>query len=130
MPEGFWTLLWLICLPITAALYLLGIYPLTMLGLSLAAVAVYFVLMRVHVYEGADFMYLMWISLFLVQSPRTGNLLMPVSFAIFLLASFVGCGLFYLLFPPVRQYLIDQHLPGFPAMLPISLALGLTVWLA
>ena len=128
MPEGFWTLLWLICIPITAWLYVIGIYPLTMLALSLAAVAVYFGLMLLHVYEGADFMFLMWISLFLVQNPRTGNILMPVSFAVCFLSAFLICAGFYVFFPPVKNYLKAQDLPGFPMMLPISLALWLTVF--
>lgn len=126
MPVGFWTVMVSVGTLITAWLYLVGYYPWYLLALSLGATGIYFMLMRMNVYQGADFVYLMFISLFLVQNPVTGHILMPVSFGIFLIASVVGFGMFYQT-KIVKDMVAAQKLPGFPMMLPISLALWMTV---
>lgn len=129
MPVGFWKWMVTIGTLITAWLYLVGYYPPYLLVLSLAANAIYFMLMRMNVYQGADFVYLMFISLFLVQNPVTGHILMPVSFGIYLIAAVVSFGILYQT-KIVKDLVAAQKLPGFPMMLPISLALWLTVMFA
>ena len=66
------------------------------------------------------------ITMFLVQNPRTGNVLMPVSFNIYLLASIVGIGIVY---QAVTRFKMVQEPKNFPFMLAISLALWTTVML-
>lgn len=129
VPEGFWNVMMAFCIPITAALYATGYYPYYLGILSLVTIAIYFILMRVEIYQGADFVYLLWITMFLVQNPVTGHILMPVSYGIFLIASVVGFGILYQT-EIVRRLTSTTGLPGFPMMLPISLALWLTVMIA
>ena len=129
VPKYFWVLLLTICIPITALLYVIGVYPIEMGGLSLVACGCYLLLRVMDLYQGADFVYLCCISLFLVQNPYTGHVLMPVSFGIFFLASVVSFAIAYQI-PAVRAYVDSKNLPGFPMMFPISLALVLTVLIA
>ena len=126
MPVGFWTLLWVICVPITVLLYITGTYPIEALGISLIATAAYFVLMVWNLYQGADFMFLAGISLFFITNPVSGHPLMQFSYLIFLIASVC---IFAILYQTriLDRWLISNNLPGFPGMLPISLALWLTV---
>ena len=132
MPVGFWTLLWIICLPVTGVLYLLKIYPIEALYISVLMVGIYFLLYTKHLYEGADFMYLAGISLFFVTNPINGHSLMAISYAIFLIVSVIGFAAFYqagvrFRIPDILNWTTSRDLPGFPMMLPISLALVLTV---
>jgi hypothetical protein len=129
MPEGFWNLMIILGIPFTGLLYLTGYYPLYLGLLAGFAVFVYAALLAKDVYQGADFAYLTWITLFLVQNPVTGHILMPISFGIYLIASVVSFGILYQT-KIVKDLLYSHNLPGFPMMLPISLALWLTVWLA
>jgi hypothetical protein len=130
VPKYFWVLLLTICIPITGLLYVIGMYPIEMGALSLVACGCYLLLRIVDLYQGADLVYLCCISLFLVQNPYTGHILMPVSFGIFLVASWVSFAIAYQL-PMVKAYIDSQDRTGrFPMMLPISLALILTVVIA
>ncbi len=129
MPIGFWTLLVVICAPITTLLYLTGYYPYYLFALSIGAIGAYLVLLMLGGYGGADFWYLTWIALFFVQNPSTGHILMPISFGIFLVASVVIFGALGRT-PIINKILVKNDLPGFPMMLPISLALILTVVIA
>jgi hypothetical protein len=124
MPEGFWMPLCVACIPITEILYLSGTYPWYLGALSLAVAGIYYMIFQAtDIMQGADFMYLFFISMFLVQNPVSGNILMPVPYAIFLVTSVVILGIFYNI-PQVKQRLVTNTLPG---MLTISLALVLTV---
>lgn len=126
MPVGFWTLLWVVCVPITIILYLAGIYPIEALWISLIATGLYFLLMVWNVYQGADFMFLAGISLFFITNPVSGHSLMQISYLIYLVASVC---IFAVLYQTklLDRWLASNNLPGFPMMLPISLALWLTV---
>ena len=138
LPVGFWTGLLVVCIPITGALYLTGTYQWYLGALSIGVAMIYFMLERLDIIQGADFMYLLFIALFLVQNPKSGNVLMPVSFGIFLIASVVGCAIIYQTIRHLGEkrgklVILDmpqKGLPGFPFLIPISLALWLTVMLA
>jgi hypothetical protein len=129
MPVGFWTGLIVVCGTITIALYLTGTYQWYLGLLSLGMVMFYYMLYCVGMFEGADFVYLAVISLFLVKNPITGNVLMPVSFGIFLVASLVGTAIAYQILKYANVPRIKE-MPNVPFMVPISLALWLTVGLA
>lgn len=129
MPVGFWTLLVVVCAPVTVLLYLTGYYSYYMAALSMGFIGAYLILLVMGWYGGADFWYLTWITLFFVQNPISGHILMPISFGIFLVASVVVFGVLGRT-PFINKVLINNDLPGFPMMLPISLALILTVAIA
>ena len=78
-----------------------------------------------EIMQGADFLYLLFISLFYVQNPISGNILTPVSYAIFLVAAVVSLGILYNI-PYVKTRIVTENLPG---MLTVSLALWLAVCL-
>ena len=126
MPVGFWTALVTISAPITVLLYVTGNYPIEALGVSFGMLFVYFLMLLANAYQGADFWYLVWISLFFVTNPVSGHSLMALSYFIFLIASVVIFAIVMRL-PPIKARLVSNNLPGFPMMLPISLALVLTV---
>jgi hypothetical protein len=98
---------------------------------SLVAIFVWFTAMRFHYFEGADFLYLTWISLFYIYNPRSGHWLMVLPFTIFLAACLIvtaGWILAYNLFTGKGLTLkFDKEIP---MMFPISAALLLTVLLA
>ena len=127
MPVGFWSLLWVICVPVTALLYITGIYPIEALWISLTATALYFLLMAWNLYQGADFMFLAGISLFFITNPVSGHSLMQFSYLIFLVASNTSIAILYRT-GIFDRWLISNNHPESPGgMLPISLALWLTV---
>lgn len=84
-----WAVMYTVCLPITGFLYAIGYYPTVLLPISFGAVTAYYILMRKGFFEGADFMFLAGISLFFVQNPISGLVLMPVSFGIFLMTAII-----------------------------------------
>ena len=132
LPKGFWTLLWTVCVPLTALLYLSVVYPIEALVISLFFVSVYFILMSKHIFEGADFMYLAGISLFFVTNPINNHSLMCITYAIFLIVSVIGFAAYYQVavrfkIQDILNWTSSDKLEGFPMILPISLALILTV---
>lgn len=126
MPIGFWTLLWVVCLPVTFSLYLIEMYPIEALWISLTATGLYFLLMVWNLYQGADFMFLAGISLFFITNPVSGHSLIAISYFIYFIASICTFAVLYQT-KIFERWLISENLPGFPMMLPISLALWLTV---
>ena len=123
IPKGFWNPMVIICAPITTVLYMVGYYPWYLALLSVGFFLLYLTMALHGWYEGADFWYLAFISLFLVINPLTGHILLTFSFAIFLLASVVGFALICNAIPTMKS-------AQFPMMVPISLALCLTVAIA
>ena len=123
LPKGFWVPLWIVCVPVTTILYLTGIYPWYLAPLSAGMVVFYYILYCWELFQGADFMYLAAITLFLVQNPVSGHILMPLTFGIYLIASVVILALVYNI-PQVKMRIAKENLPG---LLTISLALILTV---
>lgn len=126
--HNYWWWMIGICSPCVFILYYFDIYPMLLLGLSLAAVGVYFVAMRLGLFEGADFMFLMFISLYFVQNPISGLVLMPVSFGIFLMAVIIGANLIMRLVP--KGMIPPGFTKTFPMMIPISAAFLITLVLA
>lgn len=123
MPEGFWIPLVIAAGVPTVLLYVSGTYPWYLLALSLGVSGIYFLLERFDKIQGADFMYLLFITLFFVQNPINGHILIPVSYGIFLIASIVGIAMVY----QVLKKFGKINIKNFPMMLPISLALWMTV---
>ena len=123
MPQGFWNVMVTICAPITVVLYLVGYYPWYLALLSIIFCILYLGMALLGWYEGADLWYLIFISVFFVVNPVTGHILIPISFAIFFLASVVGFAMICQAVPKLKS---EQ----FPMMLPITLALWLTVAIA
>jgi hypothetical protein len=117
--------------PLMVALVRVGIYEWWMLILSAVAIIFYFAAMKLHYIEGADFMYCMWISLFLIYNPVSGHWLMVLPFMIFL-----ACTLVITMFWICTYNFVTGVKPmfyyagGVPLMFPISAALVLTVMLA
>lgn len=98
---------------------------------GLVAIFVWFTAMRFRFWEGADFMYLSWISLFLIYSPKTGNWMMVLPFSIFFAACMTittGWVIIYNLL--TGKGLTLRFNREVPTMFPISAALMLTVLLA
>ena len=113
---------WIGILPavvLTAYLYATGFYMPEMLVLSLVAVAVFFAVMKLGVYEGADFMFLMFISLLFVVNPISGRVLMPIVLAEFLVAVFVSVN--------VVAFVIRKKYERFPMVPVIASAFILAV---
>lgn len=125
-------MLWVISVPITALLYLLVVYPVEAFIISLFMTGIYFILMLKNIYQGADFMYLAGINLFFVTNPINGHSLMAITYGIFLIVSVIGFAAYYQValrfkIQDILNWTSSRDLPGFPMMLPISLALVLTV---
>ena len=117
--------------PVWLLLIALGAYEWWAIVISLVATAIWFILMRMHFIEGADFMYLMWISLFFIYNPVSGHWLMALSMMIFFMAWLGVFGLFLVMYNITHGRGISFEMEGHvPMMLPISLALITTVVLA
>jgi hypothetical protein len=97
---------------------------------GLVATAVWFVAMRFHVFEGADFLYLTWISLFFIYNPISGHWLMVLPFTIFLIACLISTAGFVLVYNMNTERGVSLGFDKLPMMLPICAALILTVVLA
>lgn len=127
IPKYFWYPLWAFCAPITIFLYVIGYYPWYLLALTASSIAMYFALLLDGYYQGADFWYLASVSLFLVENPLNGNVLMPVTFFIWLLALTVSFAVVFLVVQKVFKKDIIEDATRFPAMVIITLALILTL---
>ena len=98
---------------------------------GLVAVMVWFVAMRFHLFEGADFLYLSWISLFFIYNPISHHWLMALPFTIYLVACLTISGMWILIFNLFRgKGFTLAFEEGIPMMFPVSAALMLTVLLA
>jgi hypothetical protein len=110
----------------TGYLYSVGYYPIECMLISFAFVALYFAAMKLHLFEGADFIMLSLISLFFVVNPISGRVLMPLVMLEFLLASFVAAGIFIRVIP-VNE--LEPKIKEFPMIPIISAAFILSVML-
>lgn len=110
----------------TGCLYSVGYYPIECMLISFAFVALYFAAMKLHLFEGADFVMLSLISLLFVANPISGRVLMPVVMLEFLIASFVVAGIFIRVIP-VNE--LDPEIKEFPMIPIISVAFILSVML-
>lgn len=97
---------------------------------GLVATAVWFVAMRFHSFEGADFIYLSLISLFFIYNPLSKHWLMVLPFTIFLVACLVISAGFVLMYNMITNRGLSLQFDKLPMMLPICAAFILTVVLA
>lgn len=117
--HEYWLPLVLVNVPIITYAYATGMYPLELLGLSLAFVILWFALMKLNWYNGADFVFLMMITLFFVFNPISGRVLMPLVLAEMLICATVISGIVVLA--------ARKKIERFPYILTISVAFLLTV---
>jgi hypothetical protein len=110
----------------TVYLYSVGYYPIECMLISFAFVALYFAAMKLHIFEGADFVMLSLISLFFVANPISGRVLMPLVMLEFLIASFVVAGIFIRVIPVNG---LEPKIKEFPMIPIISAAFILSVML-
>lgn len=137
VPEDFWKPLYVVCAPITAYLYLTRVYAPEALIISLVFVAIYFGLWVFQLYQGADFIYLAAITLFLVHTPK-GDPIASIPFMLFLITSVIMVATFLvgskiairklnLKDEDKPRWLYDiEHLTSIPFMVQISMALIFT----
>jgi len=133
----------------TVAFFLSGIYQWWTLALSLVGVIFWFVVMRIGIINGADFVYLALINLFVVFNPINGHL-MYLAFMI-CLAIWTGISMWWIFTQNLKKEVFSNraqncrtpqelHMSlirtfqkgfyvenGFPMMVPISLAFITTV---
>ena len=105
-------------IPVVAAGYLTGLYPPTMLMLTLAFSITWFLLLK---HRGADCVWLICITMFAVINPRTGmNLIQPfvMYLIIFTAATFWGIWMDNR-FHHIKGLYVKN---GIPFLIPISLA--------
>lgn len=127
--HWYWLPLVLVNIPVVVMLLQDGNYMLFIP--SLVAIFVWFTAMRFHFVEGADFLYLTWISLFFIYNPLSGHWLMVLPFTIFLLSCLLITAGWILIYNLVtRGELTLRFNKEIPMMFPISAALILTVVLA
>lgn len=107
----------------TGYLYAVGFYPLDCMWISFAAVILYFAAMKLHVFEGADFIMLSLISLFFVVNPISGRVLMPLVMMEFLVACTVVAGVILRITKPDATRTLSE----FPMVPVISAAFVLSV---
>lgn len=124
----YWLPLVLVNIPTMALMFSLDNYLLYVP--ALVAIFVWFTAMRFGYFEGADFLYLTWISLFLIYNPLSSHWLMVLPFTIFLVACLFICAVWVLMYNIFTYRKVTMKYIEFPMMLPISAALVLTVLLA
>lgn len=138
VPDGFWKPLYYVCVPITGYLYLTRAYIPEALIFSATFLGIYFCLWVWEVYQGADFIYLAAITIFLVQTPK-GDPIGSIAFSLYLLAAIVIVAVFLtgskevirrLNIPEEQKpYLVKniEGLQSIPFMVQISMALVFTM---
>jgi hypothetical protein len=130
--HEWWIPLVTVNAPLSAFLIIIGVYQWYMLVISAVAIVLAFAAMKREWIQGADFMFIMFIVLFLQYNPVSGHWLMALPFFIFLTAALIITAWFILLRNILNNYHTSPlHYPrGIPLMLPISAALILTILLA
>ena len=137
-PVDFWKPLYFIGAPITFYLYITKAYDPIAIPFSLIFIGIYFTLWVYDVYQGADFMYLAAIALFLVQTPK-GDPIASIAYSLYLIASVVMVAVFLVgskivikkldMPKEVKPKWVNdlEHLQSIPFMVQISMALVFTV---
>lgn len=129
-----WIGIFLIGTPITSYLYISGLYPLTSLILSVIMAAIFYYAYTRHYIEGADFMFLFWITMFWVVNPfPVPHGPMQIIFYLYLVVTMIitaGVVLAYNYAKGNRWGLVEMmscYPGGVPFILPISAAFILSV---
>lgn len=127
--HRIWVWLFLIGTPITAWMYITGLYPINSLVLSIVMVAIFYFAYLKDYLQGADFMYLFFISVFWVINPiPVPHGLMQILFYIYLMATLIltaSVVLIYNYWKGYRWGLIEMMSTwpgGVPFVIPISIA--------
>jgi len=107
---------------VTGYLYAVGLYPIECMWISFAAVAVFYAAMQLHLFEGADFMLLMFMSLFFVVNPISGRVLMPLVLIEMLLIAFLFVNLVALIFQ--KKFEQFPMIPVIAAAFVMAVVLG------
>lgn len=129
--HNFWIPLVAVNIPVALALLVAGYYEPWMYLFTIAPICLYFILQKKHYIEGADFMFMMFITLFFMINPYSGRYLMSIPFAIFLVSSFIITGAAVILYNFTHGNGLSVKIKhGVPMMFPISAALILTAVLA
>ena len=126
VPHKFWMPLLMFNIPVYIFMLVTGAYESWMIGVSAFAVLIYFAMMKTKLIEGADFVFMMWIAMFLVISPMTGVAGLAGSFSIMLIACVVASTFITKTINLVANK-TAMDVCMFPMMFPISAALILTV---
>lgn len=118
IPYIVW--IWMVPMfPVTGLAYSFGYYPMECMWISFIAVAIWFAAMKLHLFEGADFTLLAFISLFFVVNPLSGRVLMPLVLAEMLIAVFVMVNCI--------AFVIGKRMGHFPMIPVISIAFVMAV---
>jgi Flp pilus assembly protein protease CpaA len=130
--HRIWVWMFLIGTPITTWMYLNGLYPITSLVFSIVAIAFYYYLCIHHYLEGADFLYLSFISAFWIANPYIViHGMMQFLFYTYLIAVMMLSTPVILLYNYLKGYrwgvidMMSRWPGGVPFIIPISIA-----WLA
>ena len=132
--EVYMIPLFLIGTPITAYMYISGLYPITSLILSGIMAAIFYYIYRHNYLQGADVVFLLFISMFWVVNPfPVPHGPMWIIFIIYLIIAMTitaGIILIYNYLKGHRWELVDMmsaYPGGIPVILPISAAFILSV---
>lgn len=127
--EHYWWLGFLLVnIPVYLVLLHFSVYEWWMGLFSFIGVVLYFIMMKLHYIEGADFVFITMITIFLLYNPVTDRWFITIPFTIFLFGCLGVCGIWVLVRNIVKGNGISFDLEkGFPMMIPISAALVLTV---
>ena len=108
---------------------ILGYYDLWFYVISIVAIVIYFIAMKMHFIEGADFVACSIISLFFIYNPYTANWFMALPFMIFLCAWIGASTAFVITYNYfVKKQGVSTYVNrGFPMFIPIVLSLITTV---
>lgn len=117
-------------IPPTILLFYLGVYQWWTVMLSIIGVAFWYLTMRLNIINGADFVYLSLIFIFVVVNPITGHL-MFLPYMIFLIV-WMAASMWYIFLKNKKDAAINKTKisifkaltikGGLPMMIPISLA--------
>lgn len=98
---------------ITGYLYAVGFYPIECMWISFVFVGIYYAAYHLHLFEGADFMLLMFMSLFYVVNPISGHYFTQFHLMIYLLVAWIITNFCVFMF--------NRHIRNFP-MIPVIAA--------
>lgn len=129
--HNVWNPLAFISIICMGDLIVMGIYEWWMFVIPAVAIIMLFVSMKLHYIEGADFIYLSFISLCFMFNPISGHWFMTLSFFIMFAAMCIVTGGYIMWWNFLKgEGLTFKFENGIPMMLPISIALIFTVVLA
>jgi Flp pilus assembly protein protease CpaA len=132
--HKIWILLFLIGTPITAYLYTSQMYPVISLIISLIMAAIFYFAYLHNYLQGADFMYLFWITMFWVVNPfPVPHGLMQIIFYLYLMIVMILTAPVILVYNYLKGHrwglvdMMSSFQGGIPFIIPISVAFVLSV---